>query len=74
MEMGDRIKIFVLVALLGFLAGVIAQLTADYLIPALMTILPELVQIRFVVSGFAGACLTLVLVSVWAYITGSQER
>jgi hypothetical protein len=72
--MGDRIKIFVLVALLGFLAGVIAQLTADYLIPALMTILPELVQIRFVVSGFAGACLTLVLVSVWAYITGSQER
>lgn len=74
MEMGDRIKLFVLVALLGFLAGVIAQLTADYLIPALMTILPELVQIRFVVSGFAGACLTLVLVSVWAYITGSQER
>ncbi|MCJ7469101.1 hypothetical protein MUO74_01210 [Candidatus Bathyarchaeota archaeon] len=72
--MGDRIKLFVLVALLGFLAGVIAQLTADYLIPALMTILPELVQIRFVVSGFAGACLTLVLVSVWAYITGSQER
>ncbi len=72
--MGDRIKIFVLVALLGFAAGVIAQLTADYLIPALMTILPELVQIRFVVSGFAGACLTLVLVSVWAYITGSQER
>jgi hypothetical protein len=74
LEMGDRIKIFVLVALLGFLAGVVAQLTADYLIPALMTILPELVQIRFVVSGFAGACLTLVLVSVWAYITGSQER
>ncbi len=74
MEMGDRIKIFVLVALLGFLAGVIAQLTFEYLIPALMVILPELVQIRFVVSGFAGACLTLVLVSVWAYITGSQER
>ncbi len=72
--MGDRIKIFVLVALLGFLAGVIAQLTFEYLIPALMVILPELVQIRFVVSGFAGACLTLVLVSVWAYITGSQER
>ncbi len=72
--MGDRIKIFVLVALLGFLAGVVAQLTAEYLIPALMTILPELMQVRFVVSGFAGACLTLVLVSVLAYITGSQER
>ncbi len=72
--MGDRIKIFLLVALLGFAAGVIAQLTADYLIPALLVILPELVQIRFLVSGFAGACLTLVLVSVWAYIAGPQER
>ncbi len=72
--MGDRLKIFGLVALLGFMAGVIAQLTADYLIPALLVILPELVQIRFLVSGFAGACLTLVLVSVWAYITGSAER
>ncbi|MDI6847115.1 MAG: hypothetical protein QMD23_03175 [Candidatus Bathyarchaeia archaeon] len=71
--MGERLKIFGLVALLGFMAGIIAQLTADYVIPALLTILPELVQIRFLVSGFAGACLTLVLVSVWAYITGPSE-
>jgi len=72
--MGERIKVFVMVALLGFAAGVIAQLTADYLIPALITILPQLIQIRFLVSGFAGACLTLLLVSVWAYITGPQNR
>jgi len=72
--MGERFKIFGIVAILGFMAGVIAQLTADYLIPWLLAILPELVQIRFLVSGFAGACLTLVLVSVWAYITGSAER
>jgi len=72
--MGDRLKVFGLVALLGFIAGVIAQLTADYIIPWLLIILPELVQIRFLVSGFAGACLTLVLVSVWAYISGSAER
>ncbi|MDI6904442.1 MAG: hypothetical protein QMD13_02975 [Candidatus Bathyarchaeia archaeon] len=71
--MGERLKIFGLVALLGFMAGIIAQLAADYVIPALLTILPELVQIRFLVSGFAGACLTLVLVSVWAYITGPSE-
>lgn len=71
--MGERLRVFGLVALLGFMAGVIAQLTADYVIPALLTILPELVQIRFLVSGFAGACLTLVLVSVWAYITGPPE-
>jgi hypothetical protein len=72
--MSERLKVFVLVAMLGFMAGVIAQLTADYIIPALLTILPQLVQIRFMVSGFAGACLTLVLVSIWAYFTGSRER
>ena len=72
--MGERLKIFVLVAILGFLAGVVAQLTADYVIPALMVILPQLVQVRFLVSGFAGACLTLVLISVWAYVRGSPER
>jgi uncharacterized membrane protein YedE/YeeE len=72
--MSDRFKIFAIVALLGFMAGVIAQLTADYVIPTLLVILPELVQIRFLVSGFAGACLTLVLVSVWAYVAGPPER
>jgi uncharacterized membrane protein YedE/YeeE len=72
--MGERLKVFGLVALLGFIAGIIAQLTADYVIPALLVILPELVQIRFLVSGFAGACLTVLLVSVWAYITGSTEH
>ncbi|MEM2995546.1 MAG: hypothetical protein QXI91_06010 [Candidatus Bathyarchaeia archaeon] len=56
------------------MAGIIAQLTADYVIPALLDILPALVQVRFLVSGFAGACLTVVLVSIWAYITASPER
>jgi len=72
--MGERLKIFVLVAILGFLAGVIAQLTADYVIPALMAVLPQLVQVRFLISGFAGACLTLALISIWAYVTGPPER
>lgn len=73
-RMNERFKVFGLVAVLGFMAGIIAQLTADYLIPALLIILPQLVQIRFLVSGFAGACLTLVLVSAWAYITGSTTE
>jgi len=71
--MGERMKVFGLVAVLGFMAGIIADLSAEYVIPWLVTILPELIQIRFLVSGFAGACLTLVLVSVWAYITGPSE-
>jgi len=72
--MGERLKIFVLVALLGFVAGVIAQLAADYAIPWLVTVVPALVQIRFLVAGFTGAGLTLVLMSVWAYVTGPTQR
>lgn len=71
--MGERLKIFGIVALLGFMAGVIAQVTADHVIPALLRILPELVQLKFLVSGFAGACLTLVLISIWAYVSGPSE-
>ncbi|NWG10900.1 hypothetical protein HXY33_04000 [Candidatus Bathyarchaeota archaeon] len=72
--MNERLKVFMLVALLGFLAGVIADLTAEYIIPGLLTILPAFLNARYVLSGLAGACLTLVLVSVWAYITGTPER
>ena len=72
--MSERLKVFGLVALLGFMAGVIAQLTADYIIPWLMVVIPALVQIRFVVSGFAGAALTLVLVSAWAHFTENKDR
>jgi len=71
--MGERLKVFGLVAVLGFMAGIIADLTAEYVIPWLVAVLPELIQIRFLVSGFAGACLTLALVSVWAYVTGPSE-
>jgi uncharacterized membrane protein YedE/YeeE len=71
--MGERLKVFGLVAVLGFMAGIIADLTAEYVIPWLVTVLPELIQIRFLVSGFAGACLTLALISVWAYVTGPSE-
>jgi len=72
-KLGERMKIFGIVALLGFMAGVIAQLTVDLVIPALLKVLPELAQIKFLVSGFAGACLTLVMVSVWAHITGPSN-
>lgn len=71
--MNGRLKIFGLVALLGFIAGVIAQVTADYIIPWLIGVLPALIDIKWLVSGFAGAALTLVLVSVWAYMTGKKD-
>ena len=72
--MGERLKVFGIVAILGFMAGVVVQLTADYVIPWLMAVLPALVQVKFVVSGLAGAGLTLVLISLWAYFSGNQDR
>ena len=72
--MGERLKIFVFVAILGFFAGMIADLAATYAIPALASVLPAFLSARYLLSGFAGACLTLALVSVWAYISGSTER
>ena len=72
--MNSRFKIFGVIALLGFLAGVIAQVTAVYFIPWLLAVLPLLGGLTsFIISGFTGACLTLVLVSVWAYITGKKD-
>jgi chromate transport protein ChrA len=72
--MSDRLRVFAIVALLGFMAGVLAQVTAEYIIPWLMAVLPALINIKWVVSGFAGAALTLVLVTVWAYVTGNRNR
>jgi hypothetical protein len=72
--MSSRLKVFGVIALLGFLAGVIAQVTAIYFIPWMVSILPLLGGMTsFMVSGFAGAILTVVLVSVWAYMTGKKE-
>jgi hypothetical protein len=71
--MGERFKIFIFVAILGFFAGVVADLASTYAIPALMQLLPAFLNARYLLSGFAGACLTLVLVSVWAYISPAER-
>ena len=72
--MGDRVKIFGIIALLGFMAGVIAQLAATYFIPWMISILPMLGGLTsFMLSGFAGACLTVALVGAWAYLTRKRE-
>ena len=72
--MNSRVKVFGIIALLGFLAGVIANITAVYLIPWMVSVLPLLGgATSFILSGFAGAILTVAIVSVWAYMTGKKE-
>ncbi|MEM3553615.1 MAG: hypothetical protein QXH40_05855 [Candidatus Bathyarchaeia archaeon] len=70
--MGERLKVFVFVAILGFFAGIVAELTIEYVIPALAAILPVLFS-KYILAGLTGAFLTLIMVSIWAYITGPKE-
>jgi hypothetical protein len=72
--MNSRIKVFSVIAILGFFAGIIAQLTAAVIIPWLATVVPLLGGItNYLIAGCAGACLTVVLVSAWAYMTGKKD-
>jgi hypothetical protein len=72
--MNSRLKVFGLIALLGFVAGIIAQVTATYLIPWLIIVLPSLASLTsFLIAGFAGAVLTVAIVGAWAYMTGKKE-
>jgi len=72
--MNSRVKIFGLIAILGFIAGVIAQVTATYVIPWLAIVLPSLASLTsFLVAGFAGAVLTVAIVGIWAYMTSKKD-
>ncbi len=71
--MGDRIRIFLMFGLLGFVAGIVANFTAKYVIPWLLTLVFPAFGLEWVLSGFAGAFLTVLLVTVWAYVTGPGE-
>lgn len=71
--MSDRLRIIAMFGFLGFVAGVIANVTARYVIPWLLTLIFPSVLLEWVFSGFAGAFLTVILVTVWAYVTSPSE-
>jgi uncharacterized membrane protein YedE/YeeE len=70
--MSGRSKILVLIALLGFIAGIIADLTAEYVFPKLLEIFPEILKVRFILSGIVGAVLAIILTVIWAYATSKE--
>jgi hypothetical protein len=72
--MNSRLKVFAVIALLGFVAGVIAQVTATFVIPWVVDVLPLLGGLTsFIIAGFAGAILTVVIVGAWAYMTSKKD-
>jgi lipid-A-disaccharide synthase-like uncharacterized protein len=68
--MKDRFKIFLMFGLMGFMAGIIAKATYQNIIPWLAANFPT-IGLDWMLSGVAGAMLTVGLVMAWAYISGS---
>ncbi|MDR2720562.1 MAG: hypothetical protein LBC03_07160 [Nitrososphaerota archaeon] len=73
--MNSRTKTFGVLAILGFIAGIIALLIANYIAPKLDTILQTLGGItQYIIAGLAGAIITIIIVIIWAHITGNKNN
>lgn len=68
--MGERLKLISTFGFLGFIAGIVANFTYKYVIPWLSTIVFPLIGIEWILSGVAGALITIGLVTAWAYVSG----
>ncbi|MCW4025389.1 MAG: hypothetical protein NWF01_10210 [Candidatus Bathyarchaeota archaeon] len=72
--MNDRLKVFVIIGVLGFVAGIIAYSVATYFIPWLIEVMPSISGVApFLISGIVGAILTVLLVAIWAMLTGKRN-
>jgi hypothetical protein len=72
--MGDRLKMIVTFAVLGFVAGIVANFTGKFVIPWLSTFVLPTIGIDWILSGVAGALITIGLVTAWAYMTGPEQQ
>jgi uncharacterized membrane protein YedE/YeeE len=73
--MDQRIKIFGVIALIGFIAGVIAALALKYFVPWLKEVLPSLSSITdYLIAGIVGAILAIILITIWVRIAGNKDR
>jgi len=71
--MGERTKMIATFALLGFVAGIIANFTGKFVIPWLSSFVLPNIGMDWVLSGVAGALITIGLVTAWAYMTGPEQ-
>ncbi|MCL2477633.1 hypothetical protein [Candidatus Bathycorpusculum sp.] len=73
--MASRLKTFVLIFLVGFIGGILALVTSKYIIPWLGEVLPALADIgSFIIAGFAGGVITVVIVFIWAALSGKKDN
>jgi len=71
----DRIKILGTFALVGFIAGMVANFTYKVVLPWLATVFPLIFEWggEWLISGLAGAFLTLLLLIMWAYLAAPRK-
>jgi len=72
--MSERMKMLGMFAILGFIAGVIANFTYHYVLPVIFSIFPEILSVEWVLSGLAGAILTVLIMLAWAFASKPSER
>ncbi|KPV65506.1 MAG: hypothetical protein AOA65_0110 [Candidatus Bathyarchaeota archaeon BA1] len=73
--MGGRLKVMGSFALLGFIAGVAANFVYRRILPVIIRSFPEILRAEWILSGFAGATLTTIVLVLWAYLSGPvRER
>lgn len=59
---------------LGFIAGIVANFTGKVIIPWLSVIVLPNIGLDWILSGVAGALITVGLVTAWAYMSGPGEQ
>jgi len=64
------VKVLASFALLGFIAGVAANIAYHRVLPALLRAFPELLRAEWILSGLVGSVLTLLMLVLWAYTSG----
>ncbi len=72
--MSERIKILGIFAILGFVAGILANFAYHTVLPTILAIFPEMLQAEWMLSGIAGAILTMLVLVLWAYLSGSRKQ
>jgi len=71
--MNERVKMIGTFGFLGFVAGLVANFTGKVIIPWLSSIVLPAVGIDWILSGVAGALITIGLVTAWAYMSPGEQ-
>lgn len=70
--MGERTKTLALIALIGFIVGVIVPIAFENIPLEYLSYLTAMVQVKWILSGIAGAFLAMIIAVILAYSTGKK--